>query len=182
MERIEIQQLVVELEEILNQESILEQNKLELAFKQGEILEKLKASLPHGHFIPFLEKNKIHIYPRKAQRMMKLKANEELIRSKATNLSEMSVDKALKIITKEEKSKEVKKVEKQIINLHELKIKCGFNKVSQQYEILLCFESDELMMAQQQNNISFITDAIKSRLKEFSETPCLMDLSTISIN
>lgn len=182
MKHAEIQLLLNELNNILKQEAQLEQNKLELAFKQGAILQKLKSFMPYGQFQSLLESDHIKIHPRKAQRLMKLKANEDLIRAQATDLSQLSVDKALKIVAKEEKKiEDIGAEQKQVIKFHELKIRSSFNKFSQQYEILLCFNSDELPMAQHRKNQLIITDAIE-RLKLFLAKPCLTDLSTLSQN
>ncbi len=93
----------MEITDILSQIMEVEREEflLEAAFKKGKLLIELKNAVPHVEFSKKLKEYECNTSIRKAQRQMQIAENEEFIRSNTTDLSQLSVDKALQMIKKE---------------------------------------------------------------------------------
>ena len=61
----------------------------------------IKSVVPHGQFVTVLKDHSCTTFVRTAQRQMKLAANEDLLKSKTTDLSQMTLSQALNLLKKE---------------------------------------------------------------------------------
>lgn len=174
----EVNEIINQIKEIETEECLLEVNKLEIAFKKGNLLKAIKDVVPHDHFEKTLKEFGCKTSQRTAQRQMLLAENEEFIRSNTTDLSQLSVDKALQMIKKEKKSTE-RKEEELVFNIH---FKKRFNSQTQKYYIIAEIPADKITyMSNRKNALKMANDIIRLS-KEIKECPALSDISHHSWN
>ncbi|MBP6236755.1 MAG: DUF3102 domain-containing protein [Saprospiraceae bacterium] len=174
----EITEILSQIIEVEREECLLEANRLEIAFKKGKLLIELKNAVPHGEFSKKLKEYGCNTSIRTAQRQMQLAENEEFIRSNTTDLSQLSVDKALQMIKKEKKSTE----KKEDVPFFNVQFRKRFNSQTQNYYIIAEIPADKIAyMSNRKNALKMANDIIRLS-REIKEYPALSDISYHSLN
>jgi hypothetical protein len=177
-----LQEKLTELKQIEETESSLETNRLELTIRKGKLLLEIKDSVPHGTFQKTLKDNGCNTSFRTAQRQMSIASNEDLIRAKTTDLSQMTVEQALKLIKKESnKEKEANQVVEEVVQFS-IKSDVIFNAHTQLYEITIHVPGDKASNLLTRSNEKKLIQRIKQQLKAIQEHPCILDISNLSQN
>lgn len=175
----ELRRWLEEIRAIEQEEKLLESNRLELSFRKGRLLKKVKDRLPHGQFLPFLKDGKLKINERNAQRMMKLAANEAVIRSNTTDLSYLTVEKAMAIIKKEKKKTEPKNI---LVPVSTFQTNYCFNAERQEYALVVHISAYDIQHLSHKRNQQNILKSVKEVLKQMQKQRALTDISLTSVN
>ncbi len=174
----ELTEILSQIMEVEREECLLEVNRLEIAFKKEKFLKAIKGVVPHGHFEKTLKEFGCKTSQRTAQRQMLLAENEEFIRSNTTDLSQLTVDKALQMIKKEKKSTE----KKEGVPVFNVQFRKRFNSQTQNYYIIAEIPADKITyMSNRKNTLKMANDIIRLS-REIKEYPALSDISHHSLN
>ncbi|MBK8370400.1 MAG: hypothetical protein IPL20_03280 [Saprospiraceae bacterium] len=153
----------------------------QIAIRKGQLLIAIKNAVPHGHFETVLKEQGIKTSLRTVQRQMEVASNEELL-AKTTNLSELTMDEALKIIKKDKKRQSKPKLQDQPIVFFELQSSIKFSSDSQSYQISFSFPTDGIEAMAQTRNRKKIMARLIQLIHEIQKHPALTDLSTFCEN
>ena len=176
------EELLKELAAIEQQENTLELNRVELYMQKGKILLQLKEHLPHGEFLPSLKKAKLNTNPRQAQRMMELAANEDIIKSNATDLSHLTLEKAFTLIKKKKKAEQLETPAIPQVIVGQFNVTTAFHAASQTYAIMVEIKAQDRKWMQCSKNQKNVAVAVKKALEQLVQSPCLTDLTMVQPN
>lgn len=171
--------LLSDLRLLESDEKLLECSRLQLAIRKGHLLLAIKSTVPHGQFANVLKEHGCNTSVRTAQRQIKLAANEDLLKSKTTDLSQMTLSQALNLLKKETNTP---CQEEGLLDTLEIRYRSHFISSVQSYEIAILIPNTGIKLMTHKKNLKKMLSRLNSILQEIQQSPAVTDLSTISEN
>lgn len=174
----DLKTLIANLKILESKELQLNCSRLQLAIYKGHLLLAIKAAVPHGKFACALKEYGCKTSIRTAQRQMQLALHEKLLKSKTTDLSQMTLAQANNIIKRKNKIHK----EEIVIGSLELKYRVQFIAAIQSYEIGILFPIEQMQSISQKKHLKRVLSELNRILQEIQENPDRIDYTSFLLS